>query len=543
ATAEAAEKEPVGSTGFAPLIDVEAPYVAELVRQEIVRRFGAAAVNAGYKVTTTLDGRLQTAGNRALRLGLIDYDRPRGYREHLGKVELPAAPSGKEIDALLREFSSVGVLEPAVVTAVSDTSAVVHVRGRGQARIGWEGLSWARKVVRGGLAAAPRKASDVVRRGDAVHVIADGRGNAQLAQVPAAQAALVALDPRDGAIVTLVGGFDFFSNEFTRVTQARRQPGSGFKPFLYSAALDNGFTPASVILDNPIMIEQGNTEENWRPENSSREFGGPTRLREALVRSRNLVSIRILQDIGVGTFVDHASKFGFDTADMPRNLTLALGTLTATPLQMASGFAVFPNGGFRIEPYFIARIEDMSGKVVYEASPVIACAACEQPAVAPPVPVESDVATGVIGDEESDAYGSAEGGMADGGPAPFSPAVMAAAVNGIPAQQALLSGPPLRGMDDVPDSMRELASIQGGLGFLPESRLAPRVLSPQNAWLMSDILHDVTVRGTAQRTRALNRDDLAGKTGTTNEGRDNWFNGFTRDLVASVWVGFDNNQS
>src|SRR5690606_6799497 len=405
ATAEAAEKEPVGSTGFAPLIDVEAPYVAELVRQEIVRRFGAAAVNAGYKVTTTLDGRLQTAGNRALRLGLIDYDRPRGYREHLGKVELPAAPSGKEIDALLREFSSVGVLEPAVVTAVSDTSAVVHVRGRGQARIGWEGLSWARKVVRGGLAAAPRKASDVVRRGDAVHVIADGRGNAQLAQVPAAQAALVALDPRDGAIVTLVGGFDFFSNEFNRVTQARRQPGSGFKPFLYSAALDNGFTASSVISDAPIVMEVA--EEDWRPTNSSRDFLGPTRLREALVRSRNTVSIRLLMDLGVDKFVEHAERFGFDPKDLPRGFTLALGSLTTTPLQMARGFAVFANGGFRIDPYLIQRIEDATGEVVYQAAPRIACAPCEQEPVAPTgvgMGGADDVTTVTVGSEEPDAY-------------------------------------------------------------------------------------------------------------------------------------------
>src|SRR5690606_5902977 len=194
-----------------------------------------------------------------------------------------------------------------------------------------------------------------------------------LAQVPAAQASLVALDPRDGAVVTMVGGFDFYSNEYNRVTQAQRQPGSSFKPFLYSAALDHGFTPASVILDNPIMLDQRDSEENWRPENSTREFGGPTRLREALVRSRNLVSIRILQDIGVDRLIEHAGRFGFDTRQMPRNLTLALGTLNTTPLQMARGFAVFANGGFKVEPYFITRIQDASGEVVYEASPVIAC--------------------------------------------------------------------------------------------------------------------------------------------------------------------------
>ena len=448
ATAEAAAKESVGSRNFGPLIDVEAPYVAEMARQEIETRFGDAAVNAGYRVYTTIDGRLQTASNRAARLGLIEYDRRRGYRGHLGKVELPAAPGEEELDALLAEFSRVNILEPAVVTAVAATTADVHVRGRGAARIGWNGLSWAARAVRGGRAAAPRTAGEVVKRGDVIHVLADGRGNAQLAQVPEAQSAIVALDPDDGAIVSLTGGFDFYSNQFNRVTQARRQPGSSFKPFLYSAALDNGFTPASIILDAPILLSRGNSEENWRPENSTRSFLGPMPLRTALVRSRNLVSIRILQDIGVDALIRHAAAFGFDPADMPRNDTLALGTQTTTPLQMATGYAVFANGGFKVDPYFIERIEDANGEVVYQAEPKIVCAACEQATAA--APAAEDVATVIVGANADDArdpvaedgfgaqgsfgadrnfdavpgFGSA-GGF--GAPSPFSPAVMAAA--------------------------------------------------------------------------------------------------------------------
>jgi len=307
-----------------------------------------------------------------VRIELINIDRRRGYRGPLGQVQLPSAGNEDELDALLREYPSVSVLEPAVVTRVAATTADVHVRGRGNARIGWEGLSWAAKAVTGGRAAAPKTAGEVVKRGDVVHVLADGRGNAVLAQVPEPQAALVAVDPDSGAIVSMTGGFDFYTNQFNRAVQARRQPGSGFKPFLYSAALDNGFTASSVISDAPIVMEVA--EEDWRPTNSSRDFLGPTRLREALVRSRNTVSIRLLMDLGVDKFVEHAERFGFDPKDLPRGFTLALGSLTTTPLQMARGFAVFANGGFRIDPYLIQRIEDASGEAVYQAALRIACA-------------------------------------------------------------------------------------------------------------------------------------------------------------------------
>jgi penicillin-binding protein 1A len=493
ATAAAAAKEPVASRGFAPLTDVDAAYVAELARQEIITRFGDAAVNAGYKVFTTLDGRLQAAANRALHVGLMEYDRRHGYRGHPGKVDLPAAPSTDELDEKLAPYKTVNILLPAVVTKVADASADVHIRGQGAAKISWDGLSWAQRT--GG--ATPRKAADVVKRGDVIYVVSDRRGHAQLAQLPKAQAALVALDPTDGAIVAMVGGFDFHSNSFNRVTQARRQPGSGFKPFLYSAALDNGLTPASVILDMPVVMEGGNEEENWRPENSSGEFGGPMRLREALVRSRNLVSIRILQNIGLDAAIDHAAKFGFDKKSLPRNFTLALGTQSVSPLQMATGFAVFANGGFKVDPYYISRIEDSTGKAVYEANPKIACSECEevaQPLVAPETP-ETQVVPEAI-DETG-----------------------------------------------LPSALQALHPRRDGRSSLPDERLAPRVLSAQNAWLMSDIMHDVATRGTGRRTQALGRDDLAGKTGTSQVSRDNWFNGFNRNLVASVWIGYDDEQS
>jgi penicillin-binding protein 1A len=495
ATATAAAAEPVATRRFGPLADVEAPYVAEMVRLEVVRRYGEPAINAGYKVFTTLDDRLQSAANRALRIGLIEYDRRHGFRGPLAKVKVPTGASADQLDALLSAHEGVSMLQPAVVTKLAETSASVHIRFAGDAVIRWEGLSWARSAVRGGTGATPRKAAEVLAVGDVVYVISDQKGSALLAQLPQAQSALVGLDPEDGAIVSLVGGFDFYRNRFNRVTQARRQPGSGFKPFLYSAALDNGFTPATVILDMPPVLDRSDDqEENWRPENSSKDFGGPTRLREALVRSRNLVSIRVLQSVGPEVVLAHAAKFGFKTQTFPKTLSLALGTQVVSPLEMATGFTVFANGGFKVEPYFISRIEDSSGKVLFQAEPKLACADCELPASRP-----------AVTDEEM--------------PAPST----------------------VRGAD-APLALRKLASLQGGTGYLPAKRIAPRVLSAQNAWLMNSMMHDVAMRGTARRTTALGRDDLGGKTGTNGE-RDLWFNGFNGKLVASVWVGYDDERS
>jgi penicillin-binding protein 1A len=257
-------------------------------------------------------------------------------------------------------------------------------------------------------------------------------------------------------------------------------------------------------------------EENWRPENYSKEFGGPTRLREALVRSRNLVSIRILQNIGLDAAMEHAAKFGFDPKSMPRNLTLALGTLSASPLDMATGFAVFANGGYKVSPYLIDHIEDATGKSVYQATPRIACSECELQAQAP-APTPAAAEPGV----------NADGALPPEGAA------------------ALVTGPapPRIHEVDAPEPLRSLAQLQGGRGYLPEQRLAPRVISPQNAWLMTNIMKDVVLRGTATRARALGRDDLAGKTGTSNDQRDTWFNGFNGQLVATVWVGYDEERS
>jgi penicillin-binding protein 1A len=509
--AQRAAAEVVQARIHAQSFDVEAPYVAEMARLELVQRFGAAAQNEGYRIYTTVDSAKQEAANAALRAGLIDYDRRHGWRGARSKVELPAEETAPALEARLDEAVAIGSLTPAAVLRVEPLSAHVYVRGSGFTEIGWEGLSWARRKQGNTLGPAPKSAGEILARGDLIYVtseVAEAKPGItttqppaqrslvfKLAQTPEASAALVALSPTDGAIKVLVGGFDYFdqaNGKFNRAIQAWRQPGSGFKPFLYSAALDNGLTPASVVLDAPFVIDDPNMEEAWRPENSSGDFGGPTRLREALVKSRNLVSIRVLQAIGMEPAFTYAQRFGFKRTSLPRNLTLSLGTMSTTPLQVAAAYAVFANGGYRIQPYFIERIEDPQGKVVFQAAPRAVAPECDVAAAAPTANAPTSNAP--------DADAPAADAPADAIAAPA--AVFRACTRAA-------------------------------------TQVAPRVISAQNAWLMTDMLREVITRGTGRRALALGRSELAGKTGTTNEARDTWFNGYGHTLVASVWVGFD----
>ncbi|MBS0389174.1 MAG: hypothetical protein JSR15_11905, partial [Proteobacteria bacterium] len=371
----------------------------------------------------------------------------------------------------------------------------------------------------------------VLRRGDVIYVVSDGAGHAQLAQVPAVQGGLVALDPHDGAVVALVGGFDYFANAWNHVTQARRQPGSGFKPFLYSCALENGFTPASVIMDAPVVLADGSTEQVWRPQNDSHKFSGPTRLREALVYSRNLVSIRLLRAVGTDKVLDYASRFGFDRSTMPNNLTLALGTLPATPLEVATGYATFANGGYKVDPYFIERIENGLGQTVWTAAPREVCETCSDVGdIGAPAPAPTDAAaTATPGAPGAPGAPGTDAGDAGAPPLP----------NGVSIVTP--SGPP------EPRNTNRLTLAPPESEWLPPmsaaTRRAPRIISAANAWLMDNIMADVIKRGTGVRARVLGRDDLSGKTGTSNDYRDTWFNGFDQHLEATVWVGFDQEQS
>lgn len=485
---QAALAAPVESKLHGPAVEVEAPYVAEMARAALLERFGAEAYTAGYEAITTVDSRLQTAAVKALRGALLEYDQRHGYRGPLGRVNLSAKASEKEWTQALEEYAPRVGLEPAIIVKVGEKDALAYSRTHGRINLKWNGISWAREPrPDGSVGPSLERAGDALSVGDVIYVAQERSGDWRLVQMPEAQGALVALDPQDGAVAALIGGFDYYASNYNRAVQARRQPGSAFKPFLYSAALDQGFTPASIINDAPLVIEDAALESSWRPQNNSREFRGPMRLREALVRSRNLVSIRIMNSLGPAYATQYIERFGFDKNALPRNLSLALGTAQVSPLEMARAYAVFSNGGFLVEPYYLQRVVGPDAKVVYEAQPRFACPEC-------------------VEREQKERTESL---------------LMNASMIVEPSDEARW----------------------GGLTYMNEKVLAPPAISPQNSYLMTDIMRDVVARGTAVRARQLKRNDLAGKTGTTNDRRDAWFCGYNSNLVAAAWVGFDQERS
>jgi penicillin-binding protein 1A len=483
---QAALAEPVTGERFGTKARLDGRYVAEMVRAEMFRLFGQEAYTAGLRVTTTIDSRLQAAATRAMRDTLMAYDERHGYRGPLARVELP--PSAPLVDtgapawdhealrAALEDYPDVLDYETAVVLRVDDTSATVFFPSHGEQQIELPAVAWAARFINDDTTGpAPKTVAEVLAAGDVVRFRRTPEDGWRLAELPEVQGAFVSLDPFDGAIVALNGGFNFFLNNYNRATQARRQPGSSFKPFVYSAGLDNGYTPASLFNDSPPDVGyQPELERIWRPENFGGKYHGETRLRVALQQSMNAVSIRLLQAVGVSTAVAHVKKFGFDDVAIPANLTLALGGGGVAPVDLAAGYSVFANGGFRVKPYFIDRVTTSDGTVIYEARPVT-CPECNTPPEAD-APVE---------DEED------------------------------------------RLIEDVTE-------------LYPQQNAAPRAISVQNAYLMTNMLQDVVRAGTGNRARReLQRGDLAGKTGTTNDGRDTWFVGFNRNVVAAAWVGFD----
>ncbi|MBI3344982.1 MAG: penicillin-binding protein 1A [Gammaproteobacteria bacterium] len=475
-------------------VAVEAPYMAEMVRAEMVARYGEEAYTGGYTVYTTMEPRLQTAANAELRAALLEYDARHGYRKPLPHVDLPAGGGPEQWAEVLQEQVEIGGLPAALVVKVESKSARAYLTDKGEIELPWEAMSWARPYVNENrMGPSPKSAAEILAVGDIVRVQPLPEGKWRLAQVPAVQGAFVALNPDNGAISALAGGLDFYQSSFNRAIQADRQPGSSFKPFVYSAALEKGFTPATMVNDAPVVVEGASLGEDWRPENYGRDFLGPIPLRQALALSRNLVSIRVLRALGIEYTRDYVTRFGFKSGRLPQGLSLALGSGVATPLEMAKGFSVFASGGYRVEPYFIERIEDPEGKILVQAQPLTACRECV------PSPVEATPAG--LEDQLQADIRAEEGGMP-------------------PATQNAVVAP---------------IAVPGGAG-----RTAPRVISAENAYLMTSMMQDVIRKGTGRKALALKRGDIAGKTGTTNEQRDAWFAGFTPSLAAVSWVGFDN---
>lgn len=521
---EEAMAYPLESRLYGTSNELSAPYVAEMVRSEMLDRYGEQIYSSGYKVVTTLDSRLQTAATYALRNGLQEFSRRRGYHGPIARLEVddavlqqPYADWPEELRVLLAEYGNPGRLSVGLVTALPEgNSASVVLQDGSAINLPWYTIRWARPFIDAETTGPmPETAADVLAPGDVIYVMPVEGGGWALAQLPVAQSAVVSVDPRDGAITSLAGGFDFALSKFNRVTQSARQPGSSFKPFIYSAALEHGNTPATVILDAPVVIDSSELEAVWRPINYSGRFYGPQRMREALVRSMNLASVRLLlYNTGVGNAVRHIAKFGFSDAALPRNGSLALGGGSASPLDMAQAFATFANGGFGVKPYVIDSISGPDDEMLYRAEPLVVCPECE------------------AGDQDIvDLRAALQAGDST------------AATDSVTSDDRSVDtadGMTLEQMVDVAETYRPDASVAPEL--FRNVRAAPRVISAQNAYLIQDMMREVITRGTGRRAMQLGRSDLSGKTGTSNDRRDAWFGGFNSRLSSVVWVGYDDYQ-
>lgn len=463
-----AVNEPLTARLHINMPDLNAPYIAEMARAEMVGRFGGQAYTDGYSVTTTVPSDLQEHAQLSIINGLSAYDRRHGYRN----PEKQAL--NKQLwHETLTKTRAISHFLPAIVTQVDASDITVLLADGSHEKILWKSMQWARPYINSrSMGPAPRRPADIVNVGDLIRVQRLADQSLSFAQIPKAQAALVSLDPHTGAIRSLVGGLSFEQSNYNRAIQAKRQPGSSFKPFIYSAALDAGYTAATIVNDAPLEIFEAGMKQVWRPKNDNNTFLGPIRVREGLYRSRNLVSIRILQDIGMEYARNYISQFGFNLNDLPRNLSLALGTATLTPMEITTGWTAFANGGFKIEPYIIEHIENRDGQTIFTANPA------------------------------------------------RTPTAKNRATETAESKSALTESDQLEPQPD-----------------------AHRIIDERTAYIMTSMLQDVITRGTGRRALSLNRSDLAGKTGTTNESKDSWFVGYNSEIVTTVWAGFDQPES
>ena len=518
-----AASAPVTAEKHGAEIELDAPYLADLIYSEMVTLYGKEeAETGGYQVYATVSSELQQAAQNAVKQNLHDYDERHGFRGAVARLWPPAQNNAEQApeltstdcvseplypdwpcevteEAIISQLDNAGAFGfvfPVAVIGVDDQSFTTRDVTGTERAIEWEGMDWARPFLSDSRQGQPpSQASDIVSPGDIVY-IREQDEQWRLAQLPQVSGAFVALDPHDGAVQAIVGGYSFYQSQFNRATQAKRQVGSNIKPFVYSAALDNGYTVASIINDAPINEWDEATGVAWRPQNSPAEYDGPIRMRVALGKSKNVVSVRLLRGVGLDNTIEHLTRFGLEKADIHRDETVSLGSSSHTPLEIVRGMATIANGGFLIEPYFIDRVLNETGEVLWQTNPVVACDNCGENRATQSQPVS----------EEADIE-----------------ALLAAELNqSLPAQT---------------DSDEVMA--------------APRVISPQNAFLVADMMRTAVRangnwnkktywQGTGWRARnILQRTDLAGKTGTTNDSRDAWFSGFSRNLVATAWVGFD----
>ncbi|MFS1413793.1 penicillin-sensitive transpeptidase [Vibrio sp. 10N.286.49.C2] len=529
-----ARSEPIISQYHGAEIELRAPYVAEIARAWMVKRYGDDAYESGMRVTMTVDSKLQKAAHTAAINNLLAYDERHGYRgaeKVVWKADQPAM-STEDMTKYLRKQPTYGELRPALVTKVNAKSITVWVKGYQEQTIEWDNMKWARKFrtdERQG--AAPKSAGDVTAVGEQIWVRAsqiealdDTKETAtatedeaempakvitwRLSQVPNANTAFVAIDPQNGAVLSLVGGFNFVHSKFNRATQSVRQVGSSIKPFIYAAALDKGMTLASLVNDAPINKWDKSAGTAWRPKNSPPTYTGPTRLRIGLAQSKNVMAVRVLREVGLDDTRDYLTRFGFDKSKLPRSETIALGAGSLTPIQMAQGFSVFANGGYYVEPYYISRVEDPFGKVEFEANPKVICHTdC------PRMPTPEMLASNNSDDAPS-----------------IEEATNASALEPV-----------------------ELTDFNEEDMDSNEPNYAPHVLSEQTAFLTREMMYSniwgggnwrdgTGWNGTGWRAQKLERRDIGGKTGTTNDSKDAWYNGYGPGIVATAWVGFDDHQ-
>ena len=453
------------------------PYVGEMVRSELVEKFGEHAIDSGYKVYTTVNSQRQAYAEQAVQEGLEAYDRRHGWR------------GAEAHDKPLTEFNAYANTYPAKVIQVNSNSFEALMQDGSTVTVPWSGMSWAAPYRNANsVGPAPSKAAQIVKVKDIIRLRPnDNKTSWALVQVPKAQGQLIAINPNNGAIEAIVGGYNFYQSKFNRALQGWRQPGSTIKPFVYALALERGMTPYSMVNDSPITIGK------WSPKNSDGRYLGMIPLRRALYLSRNTVSVRLLQTVGIERTRQLFMDFGLHENQIPRNYTIALGTPQVLPIQMATGYATFANGGYRIQPHFIDRIEDAYGKVIYQSNPEYACISC-------------------INQTDAEQLESAE------------------AVT--PDDEVIEMTNPTLAVE------KELTQLQ-----LDESksqyRQAQRILKSSSAYDMANILRDVIQHGTGRAALKIGRDDIGGKTGTTNDAKDAWFAGFNGKLVTVAWVGFD----